>query len=81
MRLPAALQRAVARASQAQRRFAEDDDAICSAELRAQGVEITELDDAGRAAFREATRAEVEITRSQFSPEWRELFDKELRAA
>jgi C4-dicarboxylate-binding protein DctP len=77
----AGLQRAVDRASQAQRRFAEDDDAICSAELRAQGVEITELDDAGRAAFREATRAEVEITRSQFSPEWRELFDKELSAA
>jgi C4-dicarboxylate-binding protein DctP len=75
------LQRAVDRAAAAQRGFAEDDDAICSAELRTQGVEITELAGAAREAFAEATRAEVEITRSQFAPELRELFDKELRAA
>jgi C4-dicarboxylate-binding protein DctP len=77
----AGLQRAVDRAAAAQRRFAEEDDAICSAELRAQGVEITELDDVTRAAFAEATHADVEITRSQFAPELRELFDKELSAA
>ena len=77
----AGLQRAVDRATQAQRQFAEEDDTICSAELRAQGVEITELSDAERAAFREATRAEVEISRQNFSPELRELFDKELSAA
>ena len=75
------LQRAVDRAAAAQRGFAENDDAICSAELRNQGVEITELDEAAREAFAEATRAEVEITRSQFAPELLELFDKELSAA
>ena len=77
----AGLQRAVDRATQAQRKFAEDDDAICSAELIRQGVEITELDDAARATFREATRAEVDTTRRQFSPELRTLFDRELSAA
>ncbi len=79
--LRAGVQRAVDRAAKAQRQFAEDDDAICSAELRAQGVEITELDDATRSAFADATREEVETTRSQFAPELRALFDKELGAA
>lgn len=77
----AGLQRAVDRATQAQRRFAEEDDTICSAELIAQGVEIIELDDATRAAFAQTTRSEVEITRQNFSPELRDLFDKELSAA
>jgi len=77
----AGLQRAVDRATQAQRRFAEDDDDICSAELRAQGVELTELDDATRTAFAQATRPEVDITRASFSPELRALFDEELSAA
>ena len=77
----AGLQRAVDQATDAQRRFAEEDDIICSAELRKQGVELTELDEATRTAFAEATRAEVEITRQSFSPELRALFDKELKAA
>ncbi len=77
----AGLQRAVDRAAEAQRQFAEDDDAICSDELRAQGVEITELDDTTRAAFADATRAEGDITRSQFAPDLRALFDRELSAA
>ena len=77
----AGLQRAVDRATQAQRRFAEDDDDICSAELRAPGVELTELDDATRTAFAQATRPEVDITRASFSPELRALFDEELSAA
>lgn len=77
----AGLQRAVDQAATAQRQFAEEDDDICSAAMRAQGVEITELDDATRAAFAQATRAEVDITRGHFSPELRELFDKELSAA
>ena len=77
----AGLQRAVDRATQAQRRFAEEDDALCSAALRAQGVELTELDAATRAAFAAATRPEVEVTRASFSPELRALFDKELSAA
>lgn len=77
----AGLQRAVDHATQAQRRFAEEDDDICAAELRRQGVEITELDGATRAAFAQTTRPEVEITRAAFSPELRDLFDKELSAA
>lgn len=77
----AGLQRAVDRATQAQRRFAKDDDDICSAELRAQGVELTELDDATRTAFAQATRPEVDMTRASFSPELRALFDEELSAA
>ena len=77
----AGLQRAVDSATAAQRRFAEEDDAICSAELRAQGVTITELTDEARAAFAQATRAEVDTTRAAFSPELRDLFDTELNAA
>ena len=77
----AGLQRAVDRATVAQRKFAEEDDDICSAKLRDDGVEISELCDEDRAAFREATRAEVDITRANFLPELRELFDKELGAA
>ena len=77
----AGLQRAVDRATQAQRRFAEEDDVTCSAELRAQGVELTELDEATRAAFAAATRPQVDLTRQSFSPELRALFDKELNAA
>lgn len=77
----AGLERAVTRATAAQRRFAEEDDTLCSAELRARGVAIVDLDDTERAAFREATRAEVEITRQNFAPELRELFDRELGAA
>ena len=76
----AGLQKAVDRATQAQRGFAEGDDTSCSAALRAQGVEITELDDAMRDAFAHATRNEVETTRSRFTPELRDLFDKELSA-
>lgn len=77
----AALQRAVDTATLAQRRFAEEDDDICGAELRKQGVEITELTDGERAAFAAATRPEVDITRSQFAPDLRDLFDRELNAA
>ena len=77
----AGLQRAVDRATQAQRRFAEEDDVTCSAELRAQGVELTELDEATRAAFAAATRPQVDLTRQSFSAELRALFDKELNAA
>ncbi len=75
------LHRAVDRSAKAQRQFAEEDDTICSAELRRQGVEITELDDATRNTFAEATRAEVDVARRRFAPELRELFDAELRAA
>ena len=77
----AGLQRAVDRSSEAQRRFAEEEDVICRAELHRQGVEITELDDDAREIFARTVRAEVEITRSRLATSLRELFDKELRAA
>ncbi len=77
----AALQRAVDTATRAQRRFAEEDDDICGAELRRQGVEITELSDEDRAVFAKATRPEVDITRGQFADDLRDLFDRELDAA
>lgn len=80
-RIRADLQRAVDRSSEAQRRFAEEDDVICRTELRRQGVEITGLDDDARETFAQTVRAEVEITRSRLAPGLRELFDKELRAA
>lgn len=79
--LRAGLQRAVDRATGEQRRFAEEDDRICSAEMRRQGVELVELDDATRAAFAAAARPEVDETRKAFSPELRDLFDRELSAA
>ena len=74
------LQRAVDRSAKEQRGFAQEDDSICSAELRRQGVELIELDDATRQSFAEAVRAEVETTRRQFSSELCELFDNELHA-
>ena len=77
----AALQRAVDAATRAQRQFAEEDDDICGAELRRQGVEITELSDAEREVFAKATRPEVDITRGHFADDLRDLFDRELNAA
>lgn len=79
--LRAGLQRAVDRATAEQRRFAEEDDQICGEEMRKQGVELVELDDDTRAAFAAATRPEVDETRKAFSPELRDLFDRELSAA
>ena len=79
--LRAGLQRAVDRATAEQRRFAEEDDQICGDEMRKQGVELVELDDDTRAAFAAATRPEVDETRKAFSPELRDLFDRELSAA
>ncbi|WP_305969107.1 MULTISPECIES: TRAP transporter substrate-binding protein [unclassified Mameliella] len=79
--LRAGLQRAVDRATAEQRRFAEEDDQICGDEMRKQGVELVELDDETRAAFAAATRPEVDETRKAFSPELRDLFDRELSAA
>ena len=77
----AGLQRAVDRATQDQRRFAVEDDAVCTAELIRQGVTITDPDDSTRAAFAATARAEVDVTRLNFPPELRDLFDTELSAA
>ena len=61
-----------------QRRFAEEDDTICADAMIAEGVTIFDLDDAQRARFVAATRAEVEKTRSRFSAELIELFENDL---
>lgn len=73
-----AVMTAVNEGSLAQRRFAEEDDAVCRAGLERDGVEIIELDDATRRNFVQACRPEVDRIRSKFAPEIVELFDQEL---
>ncbi len=69
---------AAAEATQAQRVFAEEDDAICIDALRQDGCEIIELNQAQRQSFREATREQVDKTRANFSEELLSLFDSDL---
>lgn len=68
-------------ATRQQRRFAEEDDQICSDALQADGCELIELSDAERMAFREATTSEVDLTRAQFSDEFITLFESDLANA
>ena len=68
-------------ATDEQRRFAQEDDQICTEALKSVGCELIELSDTERAAFREATTAEVNHTRSQFSEEFIALFESDLAAA
>lgn len=75
-----ALRRAVNRATQEQRRFAEQEDSICLSALTKAGVEITELSPEERDAFVTATRPEVDSTRSRFDKDLCDLFDAELNA-
>ena len=70
--------RAIRAATLAQRGFADEDDQVCAEKMMAEGVDIHELDAAGRAAFVEATKDDVAITRSNFSAELVELFDTSL---
>ena len=72
------VKRAIRAATLAQRGFADEDDQICAEKMAAEGVEIHQLDADGRAAFVEATKSEVAITRSNFSSELVELFDTSL---
>ncbi len=72
---------ALRRATQAQRRFADDDDAICTQKLTDDGVEILELSPAERQAFADATQAEVEVTRNSFDGRLIRLFDADLAAS
>ncbi|RMF39535.1 MAG: TRAP transporter substrate-binding protein, partial [Alphaproteobacteria bacterium] len=76
-----AVDRAVAEATAAQRRMAEEDDTICAEAMRAEGVELIELTDAERDAFREATRATVDAMRSRFDPELVAMFESDLAGA
>lgn len=62
----------------AQRKFAEEDDEICANALRAEGVEIIDLDDDQRSRFADATRDEVELTRANFPVELIALFEQDL---
>ncbi|MCR9056551.1 MAG: TRAP transporter substrate-binding protein [Roseibium album] len=76
-----AVEKAVAEATRAQRRFAEEDDDICRRALVQDGVEIIDLGDAERARFAALCRQEVDTTRKAFDEELISLFDKELDAA
>lgn len=76
-----AVEKAVAEATRAQRRFAEEDDDICRRALVQDGVEIIDLGDAERARFAALCRHEVDTTRNAFDEELISLFDKELDAA
>ena len=76
----AAIDQAIAVATQAQRRFADEDDEICAAKLRAAGTTLHELSPAQRQAFADATAAEVAATRAQFDSGLIALFDADLSA-
>ncbi|HMB48863.1 MAG TPA: TRAP transporter substrate-binding protein [Afifellaceae bacterium] len=75
------VERALDKATTAQRRFAEDDDAICAEKLIAEGTQIHELDNAERAAFVDATKDEVATTRAGFDADLVALFDENLSRA
>lgn len=77
----AAVERAVAEATQAQRGFAADDDVVCAKGLTEDGVELVELTSAERAAFAKATLSEVETTRNRFAADLIALFEDDLAQA
>lgn len=73
-----AVMKSISQATQEQRRFAEEDDSICAAAIKADGSEIIELTQAERARFIESTTAEVAKTRAGFSEELIKLFEEDL---
>lgn len=73
-----AVMKAISIATKEQRRFAEEDDTICAAAIKADGSEIIELTQAERARFVESTTAEVTKTRADFSEELISLFEEDL---
>ncbi|MDA4844455.1 TRAP transporter substrate-binding protein [Hoeflea poritis] len=72
------VQRALRKATLAQRGFAEEDDVVCAEKLIAEGVEISELGGDQRRAFVDATADEVAKTRAQFDARLIGLFDEDL---
>lgn len=72
------MQAAVAEATAAQRGYAQDDDAICTKAMEADGVTFVTLTPAERAAFARATKAEVDATRARFDPELIALFEADM---
>ncbi len=77
----AGVERSLRKATIAQRRFADDDDRICTEKLIADGTEIIELDDRQREAFVAATKDEVAATRAGFEADLVALFDENLSRA
>lgn len=69
---------AAAHATKQQRDFAEQEDTVCMQLLTDAGCKILELNADERAIFRQATEAEVAITRSQFDDELIALFEGDL---
>lgn len=76
--IQAAVSQAVAEATIAQRRFAEEDDDICAKAMREEGVTLIELSEEERASLANAARKEVETTRGRFSAELIALFENDL---
>lgn len=74
----AAVETAVTQATAEQRRFAEEDDEICAKALIDDGVTLIELSETERAAFANATRAEVDKTRQRFGADLIALFEDDL---
>lgn len=77
----AAIQAAVDEATVAQRRFAQDDDTVCTQALANEGVAIIDLDDAARTEFADVARSAVAITRARFDPQLTAIFDATLKNA
>lgn len=69
---------AITESTQAQRQFAKDDDTICMEAMVKDGVTFTTLTPSERAAFVDATWAQVEATRAKFSPNLIGLFEDDL---
>ena len=69
---------AATEATSQQRGFAEQDDSVCTDALLQDGCELIELSESERLAFREATKAEVDVTRDQFNDEFIQLFESDL---
>ena len=73
-----AVEQAIIQATQEQRRLAEEDDAICSKAIEADGCELITLTEAERNEFVRAVSHEVAKTRSQFDAELIQLFEADL---
>ncbi len=72
------VQTALRTATEAQRRFAEEDDQICAEKLTSEGVTILELSDSERSSFAQAAAPAVAKTRAQFDADLVSLFDDSL---
>jgi len=70
-----ALDAAMIEATAAERRFAAEEDAICTEQLTAGGTVITPLSDLERACFADAVRPVVEAERAKFEPQLLAAFD------